>query len=401
MTAFRYRALDAGGQALVGQIEAATEAEAARRLIRQGMTPLSLEAIGVPAARLGIRRGAVTAIDRIVLLRELATLLKAGVALDEALGSLSSGHAAGGAGAGLARVHLEVRSGKSLHDALRDSGLNFAPYVLTLVRVGDISGQLGQALADSAEQLDAERRLLSEMRNALIYPAVLVVAGVLAVLIIFLGVIPKFAPMLKSSRTQAPDFSMWIIESAVYFKVHLLPIGLGVMAVVGVIGVSLARPAIRQAIVDFCGRTRLLGPWLRDAEVGRWAMLTGTMLRNRVPLIEALKLSRAATRLRDFDTLLASVVRSIEDGRSLHEAMSHGHWIQPSRLNLVRVGERAGSLDAMLLSLGGLQSEAARERQKTALALIEPVAILLIGAVIGVLMISVMLAITSMNNGAI
>lgn len=399
MPRFQYRALDSRGQTLVGQIEAVSETEVARDLIRQGMTPLSVKAMDVQLAPVAARSGKVGAIDRIVLLRELATLLKAGVTLYEALASLSSGHATGATGAGLARVHLEVRSGKSLHDALRDSGLQFPPYVLTLVRVGEVSGELGQALGDAAEQLDAERRVLAEMRNALIYPAVLVVAGLLAVLIIFLGVIPKFAPMLKSARSQAPDFSMWVIESAVYFKAHLLPIGLAAGALVGSAVASLSRPAVRQSILDLLSRSRLLGPWLRDAEVGRWAMLTGTMLRNRVPLIEALKLSRSATRLRDFDTLLASVVRSIEDGRSLHEAIGHGPWIGPSRLNLVRVGERAGSLDAMLLSLGVLQSEAARERQKTALALIEPVAILLIGAVIGVLMVSVMMAITSMNNG--
>lgn len=401
MPGFRYRALDNRGQTLVGQLVADSEADAARSLVRQGMTPLTLEPLEAAAAPGGTRRAAVTLLDRIVLLRELATLLRAGVALDEALGSLSSGHASGGAGAGLARIHQEVRAGKSLHDALRDSGLNFAPYVLTLVRVGEVSGELGQALSDAAEQLDAERRLLSEMRNALIYPAVLVGAGLLAVLIIFLGVIPKFAPMLKSARSQAPDLSMWVIESAVFFKAHLLPISLGAAAVAAGLAISLSRPATRQFLLDALGRTRLLGPWLRDAEVGRWAMLTGTMLRNRVPLIEALKLSRSAARLRDFDTLLASVVRAIEEGRSLHEAMSHGPWIAPSRLNLVRVGERAGTLDAMLLSLGELQGDAARERQKTALALIEPVAILLIGAVIGVLMIAVMMAITSMNNGAL
>lgn len=401
MPGFRYRALDPRGQTLVGQLQAESEADAARSLLRQGMTPLSLEVLDAPASATARRRTTVALVDRIVLLRELSTLLKAGVALDEALGSLSSGHASGGAGAGLAKVHQEVRAGKSLHDALRDSGLDFAAYVLTLVRVGEVSGELGQALGDAADQLDAERRVLSEMRNALIYPAVLVFAGVLAVLIIFLGVIPKFAPMLKSARSQAPDLSLWVIESAVYFKAHLLPISLSAGALMAVLIATLSRASARQAILDFLGRTRLLGPWLRDAEVGRWAMLTGTMLRNRVPLIEALKLSRTATRLRDFDTLLASVVRGIEEGRSLHESMSHGPWIQPSRLNLVRVGERAGTLDAMLLSLGELQGEAARERQKTALALIEPVAILLIGAVIGVLMIAVMMAITSMNNGAL
>lgn len=402
MQRFRYRALDGSGQNVAGQLEAHSEGEAARQLLRQGLQPLEIE--GEQAVDVGAvlaRRRSLTILDRIVVLRELGTLLKAGVALDEALGSLASGHASGAVGAAMGRALTDVRAGQSLHDALAGSGLALPPYLLTLVRVGEASGQLAQALADGAEQLEAQRRVAQELRNALIYPSVLVVAGVLAVLIIFLGVIPKFAPLLKSSRGNVPEFSMWIIESAVFFKANLLAIGLVAGAIVATLVVLLSRSVVRQSLLDALARAPVIGPWLRDAEVGRWALLTGTMLRNRVPLLEALRLSRGATGLRDFSVLVTSAVRSLENGRSLFEAMSHTIWIAPARLNLIKVGERAGTLDAMLISLGQMQTDSARERQKTAMALIEPVAILLIGAVIGVLMISVMMAITSMNTGAV
>jgi general secretion pathway protein F len=405
MDSFKYRAQDAAGHIVSGQLEARDEAQAARELIRQGLRPLELRspeaAATVAASRQGVRRRSITVADKVVALRELATLLKAGVVLDEALDSLASGHASSAMGVSMGRALKAVRAGQSLYEAVLASGLNLPEYLLTLIKVGEASGQLAAALADAAEQLDLSRRLAQELRNALIYPTVLVTAGLAAVLIIFIGVIPRFAPLLKGSRANVPEFSMWVIETAVFMKANLLWLSLAALAVGMAVVLVFSRSALRQALMDRLAQAPVLGPWLRDAEVGRWATLMGSMLRNRVPLLEALRLSRGAAGLRDFGVLIASAARELEHGRSLYESLRHSHWIPAARLNLIKVGERSGTLDAMLTSLGSMQSEAARERQKQAMALIEPVAILLIGAVIGVLMVSVMMAITSMNTAAV
>ena len=404
MQRFDYQALDAAGRRIAGRLEARDEAAAARELLKQGLTPVSLTGVAavqaVPPGVLFAKRKIAIA-DKVVALRELGTLLKAGVPLDEALSSLASGHAANPLGVVMSQTLKSVSAGQSLHDAMAASGLQLAEHLLTLVKVGEASGQLPMALADAAEQLDQSRRIAQELRNALTYPAVLVSAGLLAVLVIFIGVIPRFAPMLRSSRGDVPEFSRWVIETAVFMKSNLLALGLlAGFLVMGAI-VLLSRPGVRQSLMDRLALAPVVGPWLRDAEVGRWATLMGTMLRNRVPLLQALKLSLGATGLRDFGLLVASTARELEQGRSLYECLQHSHWIPPARLNLIKVGERSGTLDAMLTSLGSMQTEAARERQKQAMALIEPAAILLIGAVIGVLMVSVMMAITSMNSGAV
>lgn len=401
MPTFTYRAQDASGRVVAGQLDSGSEADAARELLRQGLRPLEL-ASATPAVALAAagRSRAMTTADREVGLRELSTLLQAGVPLDEALESLAVGHAAGGLGACMAQALTSVRAGRSLFEALEACGLGLQEHLLTLVKVGEASGQLAAALADAASQLELSRRTAAELRAALIYPTVLVTAGLAAVLIIFIGVIPRFAPLLKSARGQVPEFSTWVIETAVFMKAHVLWLGLGTGAVLMSVLVALSRPGLRQALMDWLATTPVVGPWLRDAEVGRWATLMGTMLRNRVSLLDALQLSVGAIGLRDFRVLVSSTARELQQGRSLYDSLRHSHWIPPARLNLIKVGERAGSLDAMLASLGSLQSEAARERQKQAMALIEPVAILGIGAVIGVLMVSVMMAITSMNSGA-
>jgi len=407
MPAFKYRALDATGHTVSGRLDAVGEAQASRELLRQGLRPLALQAQDVdggPAAQPWLptlSRRAPSASDRVVVLQELATLLRAGVGLEEALESVAAGHAGGPAGAGLSTALSAVRAGQTFHDALQQARLGLPPAMLTLVRAGEASGQLAAALADAAEQLDQARRAMVELRGALIYPAVLVFAGVTAVLIIFIGVIPRFAPMLQGARAGIPEFSRWVIESALFLKANLLPLGIGAGALLALLVSLLARAPVRRRLLDLLAASPLVGPWLRDAELGRWASLMGTMLRNRVPLLQALRLSIDSIQLRDFKLLVGSAARELEHGRSLHEALRHGAWIPAARLNLIKVGERSGTLDAMLSSLGNMQTESARSRQKQAMALIEPVAILVIGAVIGALMVSVMMAITSMNSGAI
>ena len=145
----------------------------------------------------------------------------------------------------------------------------------------------------------------------------------------------------------------------------------------------------------------MIGPWLLRLEIGRWTTVLGQLLANRVPIITALLLSSGALRLRRLRDDLAAAPREIERGRALSDVLAGLAWFPPTRLNLVRVGERAGELPRMLAVLGAMETDAARTLQKRALALIEPAAILVIGGVIGFIMVAVMMAITSLNTVAL
>jgi general secretion pathway protein F len=400
---FSYRALDAEGATRSGQVSAADESSALRELIHRGLTPLQIDAVGRPAAvaRSAAGRARVTLVDRITLVQELATLLGAGISLSEALPSLVTAYADQSLGAGLARVDRDVRGGQRLSVAMAQSGLALPPYVLALVQAGEASGELASALADAAAQMEHERRIGQELRNALIYPAVLVLSGIVAVLVIFIGVVPRFASLLKSSRAEVPALSRWIIETGLYVKQHLLGFGLGASALLLLLGFALASAAWRARALEGATRLPLLGPWLLRVDIGRWATVLGTLLANRVPIIEAIGLSSGALRIGRLRHDLAGTARELERGRTLADVLAAQGWFPAARLNLIRVGERSGELPRMLATLGAMETEAARTLQKRVLALIEPAAILIIGAVIGVIMVAVMMAITSLNTVAL
>lgn len=400
---FDYRALDAQGREQRGQLAAADPVAAARELQHQGLTLLQLTPVSAaaPVAVPGLRARRPGVVERLTVVQELATLLGAGISLAEALPSLATAYAGQSLGAPLAKVGDAVRSGSRLSDALRDSGLDLPGYAMALVQAGEASGELAEALSDAAAQMDYERNVGQELRNALVYPSVLVIAGVAAVLIVLIGVVPRFASLLRGSRAEVPALSRAIIETGLYLKSNLLWCGLGGAALLGLCAYALASPPVRASLLQACARVPLLGAWLMRVEIGRWATVLSRLLANRVPIVGAIELSASTLRLPRLRDDLDSAGRELERGKTLTEVLSGLGWFPPTRLNLVRVGERSGELPRMLGTLGSMETEAARMLQKRVLALIEPAAILIIGAVIGVIMVAVMMAITSLNTAVV
>jgi general secretion pathway protein F len=164
---------------------------------------------------------------------------------------------------------------------------------------------------------------------------------------------------------------------------------------------ALADARLRASLLDALSRAPVVGPWLLRLEIGRWTTVLGQLLANRVPIINAVVLSSGALRLQRLRDDLAGAPRELERGRMLSDVLGDLAWFPAARLNLIKVGERSGELPRMLATLGAIETEAARTLQKRALTLIEPAAILIIGAVIGMIMVAVMMAITSLNTVAI
>jgi len=399
---FTYRALDRTGADVRGYVQAEGEVEALRQLTAQGLTPLGVDrADGAGGREHSPSRRKVRQADVAQLLQELATLLKGGVALGEALPSLVEAYRATPLHLPLSRADQSVRGGRHLSEALRETGLPLPRYALAVIESGEASGQMAGALEDVHRQMAYDASVRQELRNALTYPTILVLAGFAAILIVFVGVVPRFAGLLKNSRADVPVISRWVIEVGLFAQQNLFWLGLALVA--GLLGVAVlvGRPGLRAAALDRLAAFPLTRQWMLPAEVGRWATLLATLLGNRVPLLEALRLSRELTVLPSLQRHLETAQREVRRGQALSAVFGTQGWLGPTQINLIRVGERSGELPKMLRSLGELETQRARQRVKSLLALLEPIAILGIGAAIGFIMVAVMLAITSLNTTAL
>jgi general secretion pathway protein F len=397
---FKYRATTAQGQERSGQIRGRDAAAAARQLISQGLTPIRIEGVGLsapgsPATRVARRASRA---DLQLLLEEFATLLRSGISLGEALPSMARAYARHPLGAALETAHQRVRAGGQLSDALDQPGLKWPPYALALVRAGEASGDLAPAMQSAADQFARELQGTRELRSALVYPAILVVAGVAAVLVVFVGVVPRFAPVLKSTRGEVPELSRSVIEFGVFLQANLQWVGIAALVVASIVGLVFSQAASRDAALAAAARLPLVGTWIRSADLGRWAETLGALLASRVPFLDALALSSGVLRLRAMRESLLANAPQLKQGKPLSEILEALAWFPDIRVNLVRVGERSGELPKMLAALGRAELEKASTLQRRVLTLIEPAAILLIGGVIGFIMVAVMMAITSFNS---
>ena len=401
---YRFSAIDAQGQRLSGELAAANPQAALAQLQQRELTVLALDTADAPSPAPGVAAAGgkhIGAQDRMLLLQELATLLGAGISIAEAVPSLESAYQGTPLGAPVTRLRQAVQAGRSVVDAFRSAALGLPGHIYSLIAAGEAAGRLGPALQSAADQLEYEHGVRQMLRSALVYPAVLVSAGAAAVLVIFIAVVPRFASLLGSGRAEVPALSRWVIESGMFLKDHLLGVGLFLAAAAGAVVLALRSPTLRQALLEAAARLPLVGSWLRTSETGRWATLLGTLLEHRVALLTALELSAQGLSLQQLRAHLAEAQGEVRRGRALSAILAEQGWIAPTRLNLLRVGERAGELPRMLLQLGRLQTEAARQQMQRLLTLIEPLAILAIGSVIGVIMVGVVMAVTSLNTATL
>jgi len=307
-------------------------------------------------------------------MHEVATMLLSGVPVAEAVAAqAASGHHPGLV-AGFSAIRDGIARGQGFSDALAASGIALPAYVLQLCRAGEMTGRLGESLRDGVAQMEEAAASAAELRNALVYPVILVIAGIAAVLLLFIFVVPKFSRLLDRAD-DLPLLAWGVLSLGQWVNDHLM--------LLGAAGVG--------AVLD----------WLAEAEIGRWACVLAALVGKRVPVLIALELATEAIRFPQRRRRMAQVARRVRDGVPLSDALEDQDALTATGYNLVRVGERSGELAAMLASLGRLYDEAGRRRMKRFLALIEPLAILLIGSVIGVIILAVILAITSANDLAV
>jgi len=395
---FHYQALQADGRVLTGQVEAGSPRDAYRDLARRGIRPTAI----TPAAT-RVRAGFATRKkagrrDELYLLKELHALVAGGVPIAEAVGALEEATTHPALAAAFTRLHTGLHRGEPFAVAFARCFPAFPVYIHRLIEAGDMSGRLGEALADAAAELEREARFRTELRNALVYPLFLIAVGFLAILFMFVVVVPRFAVMFRGKFDQLPWLSYAVIAGGMWIREHLT---LGAMvgaAVAAGLTYAFREPEIGNWLRGRLVRFPLLGGWLTEVETARWAAVLARLLENRVPLMSSLELARRALHGSEMQARMAQVERAVRSGRALAAALDDSRILPGTALSLIRVGERSGNLSEMMRSVAAIYDEIVRNRVKAILAIVEPAAILLIGGMIGLMAVAIFLAITSINN---
>lgn len=398
---FQYHALATDGRSLTGELDAPSPRGAYRELLRRGVRPTSITPAPLHAAgggRLGWRRRKASRKDYLYILKEFHILTAGGVPVAEAVAALEESATHPALATAFGELHAGLRRGERFSEAFARCFPNFPSYIHRIVETGDTSGRLGEALADAAAEIEREDAFRSELRTAMVYPAFLVAAGVAAVLFMFVFVVPRFAAMFRGKYDELPLLSYVVIAGGMWVRDNLLLGGMvaGALAVGAVYVIQ--QPELRGRIRAWFARMPVIGTWLIEVETARWAAVLARLLENRVPLMSCLDLARRSLRGVELQTRMSQVERAVRSGRPLAAALDDNHILPPTALSLIRVGERSGNLPEMTRSVATIYDEIVKSRVKAILSVIEPVAIVIIGGVIGMVAVAIFLAITTINK---
>jgi general secretion pathway protein F len=398
MPNYRYQARNVEGHDVTGLVLADDQRLALRDLRRRGLTPFVLAVEAAKGrSRFALNRKARTQ-DYIQFLKQTGLLLEAGINLDQTLLSMVDSPAYRSLQEAIEGVRREIRQGSRLSVALRKSLPGLPGYVYQLVEAGELTGQLRQSIGDAAQQMEWDYRIAKEIRTALTYPAVLMTGGVAVVLFLFMFVVPRFATMFKNHEDKIPELSRVVMALGTYFNEHMMVV-FGIIAFGGFATYRIFQiPAARAGFYEVMLRLPLVGSWLKESETGRWAGMFATLLANKVQLIQGMTLARTVVQSRRLQASLSQVERAVRGGSTMAKALEDYTDLQPTVVNLVAVGERSGSLAPMLRSAAVLCDENGNERMKRFLTLVEPIAIVVIGLLVGTLSASIFMAMASLGD---
>jgi len=394
---FRYRALDSVGMIVEGAMSGRDEGDVLHQLEEKNLTVVELVSTHSSGMLNAKSRRRASVQEKESALSELATLLTAGIALAEAVDSIGLGYEKSLVGVAFAKIGVEIRQGHRFAGALQEAGLELPEYVYQMVAASELTGKLAKALQDAATQMGYDERVRQETRNALIYPLVLIVTGMAATLFMFIVVVPKFAGLLKN-RSDLPWISEVVLKLGLAVSQNLLWLGMGALAVSFLLVNVLRRRATRDVLITAFSRLPTTGRWLIESEIGRWATVLSILLENRVPILQAMDLARQGIKLPGLRSTLQNATRDLKSGGRLADSLKNSGMFAATALNLIRAGEATAELPATLKTLATFYDRASQARMKRFIVLLEPVAILAVGGAIGIIMVAIMLAITSMNT---
>ena len=398
MPEYEYEYIDRQGALHRGRCEADSEAEAVRRLNANGQTVVDVAERQPPAFGAFHRR--LGAQDLVVALHELATLLEAGVSLGDAVQAQGRGSHHAVLAEAFGALSAQLTRGQSFLAALKECQLPLPEYVFQLVEAGEMSGQLPQALRQAVSQMEYDRKVAQDFRSALTYPAILITAGLAAVLFVFVFVVPRFSNLLAEGN-ELPVLAEIILRTGLWFNDNSLLVFAAAAGGAAAVALLVRQAAVRQRLVDFGASLPVLNDWFSEADTARWASVMSAMLFSRVELMDALTLALRGVRISRRKGGLTRAANDVRSGVALSAALERQNALTPTGYNLIRVGEQSGKLAEMLRSLATLYQENSGRRMKRFLNLVEPLAILLIGGFLGLIMVGIIMAITSVNEGVL
>lgn len=399
MPRYYYKAVKPDGEPVEGEQDAADEAELIRRLQAEGLIPLQTRSAGGLTAQLARRRRRNLTPKAIeILTRQLATLLEAGLTLDRSLGVLRDLGGDEQFVRVVTDVQERVRGGATFSAALEGQGGQFSRLYVNMVRAGEVSGALDQVLLRLADYLERTAELRATVVSALVYPMILLVVAGLSVIMLLVFVVPQFTVLFEDMGAALPTPTRIVVGLGDLFRNWWWAMLVGLAAIAVLIERWLMNPDNRRRFDYQVMRLPLVGDLIWKMETARFCHTLSTLLKNGLPLLSGLTLAKQVVDNRRIGDGLDAAAEDLKHGRGIAEPLTSRAVLPQLALQMVRVGEESGTLDAMLTKVADIFDRETRASVQRMLTLLEPALIVGLGIMVAGIIVSIMMAILGANE---
>lgn len=396
---FSYEALDKAGNVVKGKLTGRSESAVAQRLMSSGTQPINITEVKTTGLNADVRIPGIT--DKVklkdiaIMLRQMATMIGAGLSLIRALSTLTEQTENPTLRGILNTVRTDVETGLSLSAGLAKHPLVFPPLMINMVKAGETGGFLDQTLLNLAKNFEDEVKLNAKVKSAMTYPVVVLVVAILASVGMLLFIVPVFAGIFDSLGGDLPWATQILVDMSNFLKVAVWP--LLVLVVIAFVwwGRIKNNKSVREKVDPLKLKTPVFGALTQKIAVARFTRNLGAMLRAGVPVLQALEIVGEASGNYVVEKATQDIINNVRRGKGLTAPLAEHPIFPPMVVQMIAIGEDTGAMDVMLEKIAEFYDAEVEATTEQLTSLIEPLMILLIGGIVGGMVIALYMPVFS------
>jgi len=396
MARFKYEGRDRTGKRQ-GTVTAASKREAMVKLKEDGIRVIEMNEVPETLMTMEITLGNPVKLQHFVIyLRQFATLLKAGVTIVEATGILAFQTESKGLKKALLDVEQELREGNPFSEAISKHKKIFSPMFINMVKAGEVSGNMDETLESLAVDFEKQHYTKQKIVSALTYPLVIGILAICAVIFLLVSVVPTFVNMFADIGAELPAITKFVLASSEFMQSFWWLIALIIIFII-LLFMSIKKNKQTKYYLDYALlKMPIFGKVMQKAALARMMRTLSTLFSSSVPILQAMSIVEKVVENEVISKVIRESRDSLEKGRSMTEPMT-SHWAFPPLVTqMISIGEGTGALDAMLSKIAEFYEKEVEQVTDRLKSLIEPIMIVLLAGVVGVIVLSIMMPMFSM-----
>lgn len=396
MAVFAYKAKTRDGKLMKGKIESPNKKEALEELRHMDLIVFEVEALNAVLNKELTFRASLKSKDFIVFLRQFSSLMNAGILLVDALDLLAAQSTSTALREALEEVAADIREGMPLSEAMAKKPKLFPELLIQMIHSAEVSGRLEEVLKQMADYYEKQHRIKQKISTAMTYP--LVVGGLAFFITVFLLVfiVPIFGDMFASMGSELPAITQMVLSLSTFLQRFWWIVFLAAGVFAAVLMQLGKRDQAAYAFDVLQLKIPILGTFVQKTLLARMTQTLSSLINSSVPILQAIEVTSKVVGNRVVEKVLLQAQKDVEQGESLAKPMVDHWFFPPLIIQMIQVGESSGELDEMLMKASEIYDQEVQEASDKLQALIEPVLIIMLSGVVGLIVLAIVVPMFSM-----